>query len=316
MIELRKDYILDRWVIISEKRKDRPKEFKKQILVKSGICYFCPGNEDLTPKEIGRIEKNGKWKIRWFPNRFPFVLAYGRPELKKKGQLEYGNSYGYHEIIVETPEHKKQFSEHSIKEISYILNVISNRINDLSKKKGIKYVAVFKNHGSDAGTSLIHSHLQVAAYNKIPSLVKDEADLSTKGSKCRYCSIINREGKSNRSIFQNKSFVSFAPFASRFNYEVWIFPKKHYSNITEMPQKDILNLAEIMKKIFSRLKVINPSYNFFLHYAPKGQKLHFHIEVTPRIATWGGFELQTGEIVNSVKPEEAAKFYLGRSAIK
>ena len=64
-----------------------------------------------------------------------------------------------------------------------------------------------------------------------------------------------------------------------------------------------------MKRIFTRLAAINPSYNFLLHYAPKGQKLHFHIEITPRIATWGGFEIQTEEIVNSVKPEEAARFY-------
>jgi len=312
MIELRKDYILDRWVILSEGRKYRPKEFKKKAFVKSeGICYFCPGNEKLTPKEIGRIEENGKWKIRWFLNKFPFVLKHGNPMLKKKGIFEYGSSYGYHEIIVETPNHKKQFADHSVKDIVDVLRVSSNRISELSKKKGIKYVAVFKNYGPDAGTSLIHSHMQLAAYNKIPTLVEEEAKKSIKGGKCLYCPIIKQEWKSKRAVFQNNSFVSFAPFASRFNYEAWIFPKKHYNSITEMPKKEIMDLADMMKKIFSRLAAFNPSYNFFLHYAPKGRKLHFHIEITPRIATWGGFEMQTGEIVNSVKPEEAAKFYRG-----
>jgi hypothetical protein len=39
--------------------------------------------------------------------------------------------------------------------------------------------------------------------------------------------------------------------------------------------------------------------------------LHFHIEVTPREATWSGFEYCSGTIINSVSPEDAAKFYRG-----
>ena len=41
----------------------------------------------------------------------------------------------------------------------------------------------------------------------------------------------------------------------------------------------------------------------------QGQDLHFHIEITPRFEKWGGFELSTGAIVNSIMPEDAAKFY-------
>ena len=63
-MELRKDYILDRWVYIATNRSKRPKEFRKEEkLEKEKICFFCPGNEELTPPEIGRVEKNGKWII-------------------------------------------------------------------------------------------------------------------------------------------------------------------------------------------------------------------------------------------------------------
>ena len=62
MGELRKDYILDRWVIISPKRGKRPHEFKQeQAEVHSSKDFFAPGNEEMTPNEIGRIEKDGKW---------------------------------------------------------------------------------------------------------------------------------------------------------------------------------------------------------------------------------------------------------------
>src|SRR3989344_122808 len=58
-----------------------------------------------------------------------------------------------------------------------------------------------------------------------------------------------------------------------------------------------------------KIKRLNASYNYYLHYAPQGFDLHFHIEVSPRFAKWGGFELSTGAIINSVMPEDAARFY-------
>ena len=54
---------------------------------------------------------------------------------------------------------------------------------------------------------------------------------------------------------------------------------------------------------------MNAAYNMFLHYAPKGKELHMHIEITPRIQKWAGYELSTGLIINNIAPEAAAKFY-------
>ena len=44
--------------------------------------------------------------------------------------------------------------------------------------------------------------------------------------------------------------------------------------------------------------------------------LQFHIEVTPRMAKWAGFELGSGIIINSVGPEDSAKFYRGELSSK
>ena len=71
----------------------------------------------------------------------------------------------------------------------------------------------------------------------------------------------------------------------------------------------MLDLAAILKKVLKKLKELNLSYNFYIHYSPKKENLHLHIEVTPRIATWAGFEFSTDITINSVMPEEAAKFY-------
>ena len=70
-MELRKDYILDRYVIISEVRGLRPNFFKKefvkeQIVDDKNSCVFCPGHEYLAGREHGKI--GDPWTIRWLDN--------------------------------------------------------------------------------------------------------------------------------------------------------------------------------------------------------------------------------------------------------
>ena len=116
MNELRKDYILNRWVIIAEKRGKRPHQFKdEKPIEKVANCFFCPGHEETTPAEIGRVEKDGKWIVRWFPNKFPAVQPIGDIKLSKKKFFSYTNPYGTHEVIAETPDHSKQADLNSIK---------------------------------------------------------------------------------------------------------------------------------------------------------------------------------------------------------
>lgn len=299
--ELRKDYFLDRWVLITPGRAKRKKEFKSaqteiQKLSYDPNCFFCPGNEKTTPPEIGRYPEKNKWQIRWFSNKFPAV------------SLKNPSAYGIHEVIVETPDHSKQLGDLSVFEIRDVLKIYRLREAQILKNPKIEYLVIFKNEGSEAGTSLVHSHSQLIGINLAPGNIKEEVGANQ--SKCHYCQIIKKEAKSPRKVFENKNFISFTPWASRFHYEVWIFPKKHLKNLQEMTDDDFKDLAEILKKILLKLKKINLSYNYFLHPAPKGKDLHFHLEITPREAKWGGFEISTGNvIINSVSPEEAAEFY-------
>ena len=322
---IRKDYILDRLVYYATERRKRPREFRSvEVRDNSKLCSFCPWNTHLTPPEIGRVEYKNGWKLRWFLNKFPAVEKNGNPKLKSKKFYSEGSSYGIHEIIVETQHHKSQLADLPVQQIRELLEVYKFRIKDLSKLKGIRYVEIFKNHGKDAGTSLIHSHSQVMALPQIPTLVMEESEAVKKYRKCPYCDIIRHEAKSKRKIFETKNVVAFAPFASRFNYEAWIFPKRHKKNMEQLDENELGDLAVALKKILVKLKKINVSYNFFVHYSPEKEKLnaslrafsqaglHFHIEIAPRIATWAGFELSTNAVINSVMPEDAARFYRGR----
>lgn len=311
MLELRKDYILNKWVIVASVRSKRPKEFKQEIVAKEPkLCVFCSGNEGSTPKEIGRIEKNGKWILRWFPNKFPFVEQKGSVTIKTKNKFfTYSSGYGKHEVIADTNKHNLQLWDMSKEHIKLLFEIIKKRIAELEKLKNIKYILVFKNHGEKAGTSIIHSHVQLAAISNIPPAIREEISAIKKYKKCPYCNIIKIERKSKRKCFENKTFLAFTPYASRFNYEIWIFPKKHVKTLNELKNNEMGDLAEILQKVLVKLKKLNLSYNLYLHYSPSKENLHFHIEVTPRIAVWAGFEFSSGITINSVMPELAAEFY-------
>ncbi|MBI2657433.1 DUF4921 family protein [Candidatus Woesearchaeota archaeon] len=309
---IRKDYILDRWVYYAAERKKRPRDFKSiEVKDNSKACFFCPWNTHLTPPEIGRVEYKNGWKMRWFLNKFPALRKKGSPKIKSKKFFSEGDSYGVHEVIVETPHHKSQLADLPVQQIRELLGVYKWRIRELSGVKGIKYVSVFKNHGKDAGTSLVHSHSQVMALTQVPQLIEEKLVAVKKHKKCPYCDIIKAETKSKRKIFETKNVVAFAPFASRFNYEAWIFTKQHKRAMEGLEENELMDLASALKKIISKLKSINVSYNFYVHYSPSNEDLHFHIEVAPRMATWGGFELSTNYVINSVLPEDAARFYRG-----
>ena len=344
MIELRKDYILDRWVILASARKKRPRDFARQpAAVSVNVCAFCAGSEKLTPPEIGRISSNkgtdaqfreernaqsglprfaplstlddsSSWSMRWFPNLFPAVEESGQKEVRTDNTFyTFAAAYGSHEVIVETPVHERQLWDFNAAEIGQLLKVCCERIADLGKKESIKYVAAFKNHGSEAGTSLVHSHTQVASINILPPLIVAEAAAIKKYPHCPYCSIINTEKNSYRRCFENNHAVAFTPYASRFNFEIWIFPKRHFRQLSDATTDELQGISEILASILRKLKELNAPYNYVLHYLPVAEKgdFHFHIEVQPRLSVWAGFEFNTDIIINSVTPEDAARFYRG-----
>lgn len=312
MPELRRDYLLDKWVIIAPERKKRPHDFKiSKPKLKKGSCPFCIGNEHMTPPETFRIEKAGKWLVRAFPNMYPAV-AKGSEALMLDKEFFYSKkAVGAHEILVETPNNEKQFYDLSVEEIEHVLQGYVQRTASLGALKNVRYVLAFKNHGAKAGASLMHSHSQIIAYNKVPGIIDEKVKASgnyrRKKKACPYCRIIAKERKSKRFIAENNGFIAFAPFASIQPLEAWVFPKKHLRSIVEVDE--LRQLALILKKLLLKLKKLNAAYNFYVHNAPSGKDLHFHIELRPQLSKPAGFEYGTGTYINVISPEDAAIFY-------
>lgn len=326
MPELRKDYLLNEFVIIAKERSKRPQDFIKknnQIEnnnnkinsdIKKDIDFFEKGNENLTPPEIGRRENQNGWYIRYFQNKFPAVLEEGDNNLKTENQFfTFSDAVGTHEVIVDVPDIKDELADLSTEHIKELLKVYNERIIELSKNNKIKYVSVFKNHLEEAGASIKHSHSQVIGLNVVPKNIMKKIEISKKHGKEIYKNIIEIEKKSERFVFENDNAIAFTPFASKYPFELWIFPKRYVNKIEELNEEELIDISKILKSTLLKLKEINAPYNFFIHYAPNEHEMHLHFIICPRLNLYGGFELSTEIIINTVSPEEAAKFYKSKN---
>ena len=333
MPEIRKDYILDRWVIFAPERKIRPFLLKKsEEKENTAKCPFCPGNEWMTPPTIYQVGE--PWKIRLVENKFPAL----NPDITLKHKKKLSSSmsgYGHHEVIIETNKHNETFCNLSPSQMRSVIETYIKRLKILRKEPNIKYVLIFKNSGEDAGTSISHTHSQLLALPVIPALIEDEIKKSRefyrKNKKCIFCEIIKKERKSERFLTENKDFFAIAPYASVWPGEVWILTKRHISDITSLNKREIENLSKMLLTILKSISKIfgNPDYNYALHcvgnynnfsshttkltlkksiscIAEESPFYHFHIEVQPRLSKMGGAEVGGGIFINTVMPETFA----------
>ena len=327
MAELRRDPIAGRWVIVDTDHPNKPEEFEHEPHGwRGGICPFCYGNESQTPPEIEAIRDSSTspntpgWQVRVVPNKFPALQIEGDLDRRGVGIYDMSNGIGAHEVIIETPYHHKDMPDLLNEEVEKIISMCCRRALDLIKDKRFQYIMLFKNYGPAAGASLEHPHTQIIALPMAPKSVAEEIRGAQNyfgyRERCIFCDIIRQEiQEKERIILENKYFLSFCPFVSRFPFEVWIIPKKHNGYFCHMPPEEIPALAVILKETIARVKKVfaNPAYNFIVHSSPINgdsgvEGYHWHLELMPKLTRVAGFEWGTGFYLVSTPPELAAKY--------
>ncbi|WP_024791966.1 MULTISPECIES: hypothetical protein [unclassified Lebetimonas] len=302
MNSLRYDLLRDEYVIIAPNRLHRP-DMVYEIKTKyPKICPFCPGNEDMSEKDILRFEKNGKWVLRVVPNKFR-SLAIENPYYFK--EYEAG-SYGAHEIIIDTSRHIK-FFEFEKEEFINLFKAIKFRFYDLKKDQKLKYFTCFKNEGIKAGATQPHPHTQILALPLIPINKIREIE--------RYKRFFEENAKTifekyleieNLKIFENDEFCALLPKASKFAFEVRIISKKRGNDFDEDKLSEVFEYLKIMPKIIGEFD-FNIVFNF-LPFEEGGEWFNFNIEILPRLFNIAGGEL-SGIYTNVVAPEIAKKAF-------
>jgi UDPglucose--hexose-1-phosphate uridylyltransferase len=313
--EIRKHYFLDEYCIVAAGRGRRPSDFSSSPEVQNATsCVFCAGKEDKTPPALaiykdGEILRDSKdelirdWQIRCIPNLYPALSPEG-------AGTPYLSGYGFHEVIIETPQHEKRLTNFTDEEMDLLMKAYRDRVMHYWKQPDIQFVSLFKNWGKQAGASLEHTHSQLIALPLIPPSIKRESDVIHAKGKCPYCEIVRMESSNERSIYENEHLIAFAPYCSKVPFEIWFLPKAHVSNLLAMSEEILHSLGIAIRYVLSRMETVlaSPAYNYMFFQLLNDDPYHLNIRLQPVTSKMAGFEKNTDIFINTMPPEKAAEY--------
>ena len=320
MGNLRKDHVAERFVIVNPPKTKSSKTKKNP---------FKPGNESLTnPSVLSLVLKDGmlqrlqddegdfvkNWTVRVVPATNPAVDIESENSYSEH-PLYSEPAYGYHYNIIASPDEKETLATISVEQWGYVLSVIQDRLRWLYTQKGVAYVAIYADSGKNSGTKVDHPHLHMS-FSTIPPKIEEEANSSHRilNEKGVYpmSQLVTSESGGPRQILQTEGFIALSPWAPSHPYEFWICPKKHATSFSKISQKEINDLALILRATLGGLSnsIKDVSFNIAFHLSPEkknSKQIHWHVEVYPQTAPWSGLEHGFGIFLNDFTPENAAK---------
>jgi len=181
MPELRKDPIMDRWVIIAPERGRRPRPpdsgagaaaGAEQPVLAAGERGQDPAAEVFAIRATGSLPNGPGWDVRVVPNRFPDAAVEGELHPRGQGSTNAMNGIGAHEIIIESPQHDADLPDMPTEQLEKILLAWIQRTIDLRRDIRLQYQQIFRNKGFLAGATVAHPHSQLVATPIIPDVPK------------------------------------------------------------------------------------------------------------------------------------------------
>jgi len=324
MPELRQNFMTKEWVVIATERAKRPDQMAVHREAKPPVsfsekCPFCPGHESQTPPEILRLRDGDGWKARVVPNKFSALSPDCQPERTIHRSLRSMQGFGVHDVIVETPDHSLAMANMTDAHVADILRIYKTRYDQLGLDPRIAHVTIFKNHGTDAGTSLEHPHSQLIATPVISHQVRERFQEAMRHHDdfgcCIFCQMIEEElQEQKRVVLTSEHFVAVELFASPSPFFTHIYPRRHMASFGDISAKEIVDLGRVLRTMLAKLYhgLQNPDFNFTIRTAPAElvgvRYFHWYMSVIPRLTRTAGFELGSGMFINTVIPEDAADF--------
>lgn len=310
MAELRWNPLIKDWVMIASHRQNRPQMPKDW-------CPFCPGS--------GKVPD--KFTVYEYDNDFP-ALSQTPPVPDDVETRIYKTkpAYGKCEVILYSPEHTVTLPELPVPHIRELVDLWTERYVKISEDEKIKYVFIFENRGAAVGVTMPHPHGQIYGYSVIPK--KLELELQScrehfdENGSCLVCDMLEDEANDGRRvIFENEDFITFLPFFCEYPYGVYIAAKRHFSNLTQMTEREKDNLAKILKETAGMLDSLFDytfPYMMCMYQNPVNSEdvsdcYHFHIAFYPPMRSADKIKFnassETGAWAhcNPTAPEEKAK---------
>jgi UDPglucose--hexose-1-phosphate uridylyltransferase len=193
----------------------------------------------------------------------------------------------HQEVVVHTPEHLRTLGELPDEQLDFVAEAWRLRAA-AARADGFVYVQALVNEGREAGSSLPHTHSQLAWFRDVPPVPAAEREFDA---------LLDGE-----VVLERDGLVLLCPAASRLAYELLVAPAEPEANAFESA---LLGAAlRLAAEAIRRLHRLRPG-------APLNLWLHdvgwWHVELLPRLSVLAGLELGAGVYVNTLDPAEAAR---------
>jgi len=326
MPQLRQNIITGEWVVIAPERAKRPSDFVVSEAVKDTVkkadVFAVGGRVYKTERLPGKYESKHIYVI---PNNYPAFVEDKEKCSHRTYELEdfyrARPSTGGHDVVIIKDADSDIYS-FTTETWHDLFSMAKKRYQYWQEDCNTEHTMLIYNHGTRAGASIAHPHAQIFASNIIPNDVVKEIRGSEQyfvdNGRNVFQDLIDHEKKTkDRIIAENDEFVAFTFYAARFPFEAWVIAKEDGSHFHQEPETMLHALGDVMKRVMQMYEKVldKPHLNFFLHDLPKSiahsEFFRWHLEITPRLSTYGGYELGSGVVIDIISPEEAADYLRG-----
>ena len=277
--------LTNQWVLVSPNRTSRPWQGKTEDISPEYLpdydpnCYLCPGN----------IRANGEvnpsyTKTYVFDNDFPALTLdpksppkdYDHPLFISKPER------GVCRVVCFSPNHSLTLPELKQTQVEDVIDTWTRETFNLFNIKGIKYVQVFENKGSQMGCSNPHPHSQIWSQSQIPNepqseLISQENYYNENGRPLLIDYAKEEQKRKQRVIASNDHFTAMVPFWAIWPFEVLVTAHRPVSYLNQLSMDEITSLASIFREItirFDNLFKTSFPYSMGFHQAPNDQGPH------------------------------------------
>jgi UDPglucose--hexose-1-phosphate uridylyltransferase len=300
-MELRKDPITRSWVITGD-------DIAEPAPPSEASCRLCPN----APTQLQVVScvagaQGTPWSACAVVHPAALYRVEGEAGRRGDGIYDRMRPIGAHEVLVENPRHDGHLWNASGAEIEHFWLLAAQRIQDLKKDSRLKYVSIFKNHGTSAGQEFAHPHFQLTATTFVPRRVLYELRAGREyfqaKERCVFCDIIAQEMRQDVRLLEVRGdFVATCPYAPRVPYETWILPRTHEASFERfgLNRSSMLqDLGVLLRRTLQRIRNLTEDFHLVLHTSPNNlhasgtlgywktldEDYHWHIEILPILSS-------------------------------
>jgi UDPglucose--hexose-1-phosphate uridylyltransferase len=287
--QLRFDRLTHEWVVIAADRQQRPN-------LPTAKCPFCPGG----------LEAPTAYTVKTFPNRWP-PLQPGDPI--DLDVTDGAVARGAAEVVLYSPDHDASLASIGVEGVRRVIEIWTERTEELSQRPEIEYVLIFENRGEEAGATIPHPHGQIYAFPFVPPVPAREAAIAAKHG-CPFCAEQTEVSLDRRLVAVNDEFVAYARAAAGWPYELLVVPRRHLLGLADLDEHGRGALAEVLCDVLGRYERLFDAPLPYMLWIHQGVHLHIHLVTpmrAPRVRRYvAAGELGSGVMFNPVSPETAA----------